>query len=144
MSFEVFVMRQYLDRFGLQEQLQNLRQTLTIQHNLVFRSPCGSHWLPSLAVRSVVCPCTTACYIPHFSEVINSGTDFSARQIVRPISPRVKWIVWALSPRRERPNCETGLLTPSTVDLKNAWNSTSIRPYAVMAERGQLWLFSRT
>ena len=33
MSFEVFVMRHYLDRFGLQEQLQNLRQTLTTQHN---------------------------------------------------------------------------------------------------------------
>lgn len=138
MSSEVFVMRLYLDRFGLQEQLQNQRQTFTIQHNLIFRSPYGRHWLPSLAMRSVVCPCTTACFIPHFSDVINSGTDFSARQILRPIRPPVEWIVWALYPRTGPPNCEADFLTPSTVDLKNAWNSTSIHPYTVMAERGQL------
>jgi len=134
MNFEVFVMRLYLDRFGLQEQLQNLRQTFTIQHNLIFRSPCGSQWLPSVAMRSVACPCTTSCFIPHFSEIINSGTDFSARQTLRPNRPPVEWIVWALSPTRGRQNCEADLLTPSTVDLKNAWNSTSIRPYAVMVE----------
>jgi hypothetical protein len=120
---------------------KNSYKTLTIQHNLIFRNPCGSHWLPSLAMRSVVCPCTTASYFPHFSEVINSGTDFSARQILRPIRPPVEWIVWALSPRREQPNCETGLLTPSTVDLKNAWNSTPIRPYALMAERDSFDFF---
>jgi hypothetical protein len=74
-------------------------------------------------------------------------TFYPSRSAVGPTQPPIQWVPGALSLGVKRPGREADHLSPSSVEVKNAWSHTSTSQYAFMAwcsvkARGQVYLFT--
>jgi len=61
------------------------------------------------------------------------GQDKTYRPTLDPTQPPIQWVQRFLSSEVMWPRREANHSSPSSVELKNDWNSTSTPPYAFMA-----------